>query len=204
MKSKPIEKLGILIIFGAVLFSNIKPAWSMYDPQLMRFTARDPEKGKYKEPLSLHKYLYCENDSINRTDPTGKYGAVVGGLKIDGDRAEYSVGFLAQTKELVLIASAISFATYVAVDAISNGDDSLFNNALSFVNLVFQQALNKYGEMKGGKQNVRDRDLWRYKDKFKVNDEFNKFREFVEEVMGKEGRDATKKEVEELFDEFMK
>jgi hypothetical protein len=44
----------------------------MYDPQLMRFTARDPVNGRFKEPLTLHKYLYCLNDPINYTDPTGK------------------------------------------------------------------------------------------------------------------------------------
>ncbi|MFA5239684.1 MAG: RHS repeat-associated core domain-containing protein [Phycisphaerae bacterium] len=30
-----------------------------YDPQLMRFTGRDPVEGNYEEPLTLHKYLYC-------------------------------------------------------------------------------------------------------------------------------------------------
>jgi RHS repeat-associated protein len=44
-----------------------------YDPQLMRFTGRDPIKGKYKEPLTLHKYLYCNNDSVNRQDPSGLF-----------------------------------------------------------------------------------------------------------------------------------
>lgn len=44
----------------------------MYDPIVMRFTARDPVAGKFKEPLTLHQYLYCFNDPINRTDPTGE------------------------------------------------------------------------------------------------------------------------------------
>jgi RHS repeat-associated protein len=42
-----------------------------YDPQLMRFTARDPIIGKFEEPLTLHKYLYCINDSLNCVDPSG-------------------------------------------------------------------------------------------------------------------------------------
>ena len=45
----------------------------MYDPQMMRFTTRDPVKGKYNNPLTLHKYLYCLNNSLNRIDPNGKY-----------------------------------------------------------------------------------------------------------------------------------
>jgi RHS repeat-associated protein len=44
----------------------------MYDPQLMRFTARDPVRGKFKHPMSLHKYLYCLNNPISHTDPTGE------------------------------------------------------------------------------------------------------------------------------------
>jgi hypothetical protein len=45
----------------------------MYDPVLMRFTARDPVFGKYKEPLTLHEYLYCLNDPINKVDPEGRF-----------------------------------------------------------------------------------------------------------------------------------
>ncbi|MHC4755803.1 MAG: RHS repeat-associated core domain-containing protein, partial [Planctomycetota bacterium] len=41
----------------------------MYDPKIGRFTSRDPVLGDFKEPLTLHKYLYCINDPINRIDP---------------------------------------------------------------------------------------------------------------------------------------
>ena len=44
-----------------------------YDPHISRFTSRDPVKGKAFEPLTLHKYLYCNNDPINRTDPSGEF-----------------------------------------------------------------------------------------------------------------------------------
>jgi RHS repeat-associated protein len=43
-----------------------------YDPQMMRFTSRDPMRGKYQEPMSLHRYLYCQNDGVNHIDPSGK------------------------------------------------------------------------------------------------------------------------------------
>jgi RHS repeat-associated protein len=49
----------------------------MYDPQLMRLTAIDPVSGKQNQPLTLHKYLYCTNDPINLTDPSGKYAGLV-------------------------------------------------------------------------------------------------------------------------------
>jgi len=45
-----------------------------YDPQLMRFTARDPVAGKFEEPMSLHVYLYCLNNPVNMLDPSGLWG----------------------------------------------------------------------------------------------------------------------------------
>lgn len=50
-----------------------------YDPELARFVSRDPVKGKYTEPLTLHKYLYCGNDSINRIDPDGRFAITLSG-----------------------------------------------------------------------------------------------------------------------------
>lgn len=44
-----------------------------YDPAMMRFTTRDPVVGGQREPLTLHKYLYCVNDPSNRVDPTGEF-----------------------------------------------------------------------------------------------------------------------------------
>ncbi len=51
----------------------------MYEPKMMRFTGRDPVRGKFKEPLTLHKYLYCMNDPVNLVDPDGRWAFVVGG-----------------------------------------------------------------------------------------------------------------------------
>jgi len=44
----------------------------MYDPTMMRFTTRDPTEANANDPLTLHKYLYCANDSVNRIDPEGE------------------------------------------------------------------------------------------------------------------------------------
>jgi RHS repeat-associated protein len=61
-----------------------------YNPHLARFTSRDPVSGKFREPLSLHRYLYCNNDPIDRIDPDGQFavtlatklvvGGIVGGI----------------------------------------------------------------------------------------------------------------------------
>ena len=43
-----------------------------YEPAVMRFSQRDLLKGDQSAPLSLNRYLYCENDSVNFVDPSGK------------------------------------------------------------------------------------------------------------------------------------
>jgi len=56
-----------------------------YSPYLYRFTARDPVFGKFQEPLSLHKYLYCQNDPVNKVDPTGEWAMLYpGGYTVTG------------------------------------------------------------------------------------------------------------------------
>ncbi len=39
-----------------------------YDPTMMRFTGRDPIRGQFEFPFTLHKYLYCGNDGNNRIE----------------------------------------------------------------------------------------------------------------------------------------
>jgi RHS repeat-associated protein len=51
-----------------------------YDPAMMRFTSRDPVRGKYQEPLTLHKYLYSMNDPMDRIDPDGKMAVIAARL----------------------------------------------------------------------------------------------------------------------------
>jgi RHS repeat-associated protein len=52
-----------------------------YDPHIGRFTSRDPVFGKFREPLTLHMYLYCLNNPTNLVDPNGLWsiwGLLVG------------------------------------------------------------------------------------------------------------------------------
>jgi len=50
-----------------------------YNSHISRFTSRDPVFGKFEEPLSLHKYLYCQNEPVNRIDPAGLWVVYVTG-----------------------------------------------------------------------------------------------------------------------------
>jgi RHS repeat-associated protein len=63
-----------------------------YDPVLGRFTSRDPLEGNREEPMTLHRYLYCLNEPINKTDQTGELcGAIEDALDvIAGMDAYYS------------------------------------------------------------------------------------------------------------------
>jgi RHS repeat-associated protein len=40
-----------------------------------RFWTMDTYQGDNEEPISLHKYLYCEANPVNENDPSGNYGS---------------------------------------------------------------------------------------------------------------------------------
>jgi RHS repeat-associated protein len=42
-----------------------------FNPQTGRFQTMDTYEGGQVDPQSLHKYIYCEDDSVNATDPRG-------------------------------------------------------------------------------------------------------------------------------------
>jgi len=42
-----------------------------YYPHIGRFTSRDPVFGQFEEPLTLHAYIYCINDPVNKMDIWG-------------------------------------------------------------------------------------------------------------------------------------
>ncbi len=42
-----------------------------YKPDSGRFWTMDSYEGSNEDPLSLHKYLYCQNDPMDRIDPSG-------------------------------------------------------------------------------------------------------------------------------------
>ncbi|HWQ92089.1 MAG TPA: RHS repeat-associated core domain-containing protein [Clostridia bacterium] len=43
-----------------------------YNPQVGRFWTMDNYEGHKKEPISLHKYLYCHANPISNVDPSGR------------------------------------------------------------------------------------------------------------------------------------
>ena len=45
-----------------------------YAPEQGRFLTMDTYTGEDDDPLSLHRYAYCDNDGVNQVDPDGNWG----------------------------------------------------------------------------------------------------------------------------------
>jgi RHS repeat-associated protein len=43
-----------------------------YSPAVGRFQTADPFEGRIRDPLTLHKYVYTQNNPVNRVDPSGR------------------------------------------------------------------------------------------------------------------------------------
>jgi hypothetical protein len=43
------------------------------DPELGRFISLDLELGKLSQPQSMNRYVYCANNPLRFTDPTGEW-----------------------------------------------------------------------------------------------------------------------------------
>ncbi|MBN2019082.1 MAG: hypothetical protein JW749_02520 [Sedimentisphaerales bacterium] len=64
----------IIVLATAVIFlTSINASYALYNPSTGRFDRMDPFTGKKEEPQSLHKYTYCQNNPVNRVDPSGNY-----------------------------------------------------------------------------------------------------------------------------------
>ncbi|MDD5063262.1 MAG: RHS repeat-associated core domain-containing protein [Phycisphaerae bacterium] len=62
-----------------------------YAPYLYRFTSRDPVFGKFEEPMTLHKYLYCQNNPVNKLDPKGEFPWIAAGGALTVGAAFYAL-----------------------------------------------------------------------------------------------------------------
>jgi hypothetical protein len=49
------------------------------DPELGRWLSLDPELGKLSQPQSMNRYVYCVNNPLRFTDPTGRFWNIIGG-----------------------------------------------------------------------------------------------------------------------------
>jgi RHS repeat-associated protein len=49
------------------------------DPELGRWISLDPELGKLSMPQTMNRYVYCGNNPLRFTDPTGRFWNIIGG-----------------------------------------------------------------------------------------------------------------------------
>ena len=82
----------------------------MYDPQLMRFASVDPFFGKFTKPLTIHKYLYCANDSVNWTDPLGLFFSLPGaGTHYDEVETQILLDFAVDVVDIFPLGPILAF-----------------------------------------------------------------------------------------------
>ena len=117
----------------------------MYNPHLAIFTTRDPADGKFEQPLTLHKYLYVNNNPINFYDPAGlwaffisggfQFDAIIGksvqrGLVFDG---EGDLGVITTTSTgLVLGSPSASFGVTFGLSADAADIDAMKGPGYSY------------------------------------------------------------------------
>ena len=74
------------------------------DPELGRFISLDPVLGKLSSPQTLNRYVYCVNNPLRFTDPTGEWSLSLKGLSNWWDKNW-------QTFVLVAVCAAITIGT---------------------------------------------------------------------------------------------
>ncbi len=122
-----------------------------YDPVMMRFTGRDPVRGDFNEPLSLHRYLYCLNDSVNGFDPAGLTALQIAGATV-GAADIYATGLTIATigasigNDVVLGLGAIIMQTapLALARGLTNPVDTLHDSLKDLPRQIHHFATNKH------------------------------------------------------------
>jgi len=167
-----------------------------YNPHIGRFASRDPVDGEFQEPLTLHKYLYCGNDPIDNTDPTGERTkeetltstAIGAGIDASATTAAVALAYWA-TQQLLE-----QMQVYQAVLSLAAASER-------YLDAVLAHFSRRSEEFRGGK--IGTRDSW---GGLENKPEFPKFRRWFEKVYKRffKGQDFSKEDLYEAYDEFMK
>jgi len=108
----------------------------MYDPILGRFTSRDPVKGRFTEPMTLHAYLYCLNDPMNRTDPSGEIWGFLASSYARAKDTAASYGALAWAKQKIYFGATMLNAFRSGIINMYTGPDSISDSARFAIGFV--------------------------------------------------------------------
>jgi len=131
-----------------------------YDPYIYRFTSRDSIIGQFEQPLTLHTYLYCINDPVNRIDLTGELALLSSNLMgnmwraavrnamwgaISGALSDANKGF-----EEAILGAARGFAGGFAGGAIYAGSLSSIGYVSKFLSPQIAANMMKYAPFVSG------------------------------------------------------
>jgi len=101
-----------------------------------RFMTRDPVRGNFREPMTLHAYLYCLNDPINRLDPTGEIWGFLASSYARAKDTAASYGALAWAKQKIYFGATMLNAFRSGMINMYTGPDSISDStkfAIGFV-----------------------------------------------------------------------
>jgi len=123
-----------------------------------RFMTRDPVRGSLNEPMSLHPYMYCLNDPINRTDPSGEFEGLAGQLMTNAIRGAL-MGALTggMTRGLVTQSwtGAVEGALYGAIGGGISGGLASFS-AAGYIFAAIESSPALQGMIAGGSSGVAE------------------------------------------------
>jgi RHS repeat-associated protein len=75
-----------------------------YEPAVGRWTSADKWLGDLYRPLSLNRYLYCEDDPVNHVDPSGRVAVAAGAVVfVPGAGQVIAAGVIAVGATIVII-----------------------------------------------------------------------------------------------------
>jgi hypothetical protein len=90
-----------------------------------RFQTMDTYRGNNEDPLSLHKYLYCHDNPVNRIDPSGHDGV---SFTLPGFLSVMSIGAAIDAFTIPVASRAFVWAAFrvvtaaIAIGAVESGD----------------------------------------------------------------------------------
>ncbi len=108
----------------------------MYSPYMARFNGYDPVLGDYNEPQTLHQYLYCVNDPINRWDPSGNtFVDITSSMATHAKLASNMFDAASSVKDLAMqVASGASLESMMLSVALDVGGNIIEGPGLDLMN----------------------------------------------------------------------